>query len=114
MTRTIVLFHVNRWLTLVYAVLIIILYLSPSGTPAVSVLSWSNCAVVVCVYYTLELLLFALWAAFSATRVHVLSGGSLFLSFPVALLSFVPACINAVRSNHRDITEMGYKAHCSL
>ncbi|EMD33242.1 hypothetical protein CERSUDRAFT_98836 [Gelatoporia subvermispora B] len=110
LTSTVVLFYANRFLILVYAILNVILDFFPfrildephSPLDAecelyiwLLVLSCTSSS-----YTTdaLVLCLSVLWAAFSATRVYALSGGSRLLAFGVALLSLVPVGTNAYTS----------------
>ncbi|EMD31618.1 hypothetical protein CERSUDRAFT_119661 [Gelatoporia subvermispora B] len=88
LTSTMMLFHANRLLILVYAILNIV---QASFRPGAAV----SCTMLWYTLYALDLCLFALWAAFSGIRVYALSGGSRLLSLAVILLSLVPVGTNA-------------------
>ncbi|EMD35573.1 hypothetical protein CERSUDRAFT_124842 [Gelatoporia subvermispora B] len=94
-TATIILFHTNRWLIVIWMMMNILECFFPFRT--VVSCSW--------IYYTdnvLDLCLLILWAAFSTIRVHALSGGNHFLPAIVALLSLVPVGTNAYGGFYRN------------
>ncbi|EMD34569.1 hypothetical protein CERSUDRAFT_75532 [Gelatoporia subvermispora B] len=79
------LFYLNRWLILLWAISVL-LTLAPANT-------LPNLA-----GETIEIMLYFVWAAFSATRVHVLTRGSLFWPIAVCVLSLVPVVTNIYTS----------------
>ncbi|EMD31183.1 hypothetical protein CERSUDRAFT_120024 [Gelatoporia subvermispora B] len=108
-TSTIVIFHMNRWLTGTYMVLIVASQCLTSWTiprsdlcfplnnsselsaklQAIScvTLNYTTCTIALCIY--------TIWAAFSAIRVYALTGGNRLLSLVVALLNLVSVGTNA-------------------
>ncbi|EMD38314.1 hypothetical protein CERSUDRAFT_64576 [Gelatoporia subvermispora B] len=80
------LFHVNRWLTFIYALTGILFLVNWNVLPVSSTISALSD---VC-----DILLYVVWAIFSAIRVYALSRGQWLLALCVFALSFVPAATN--------------------
>ncbi|EMD32025.1 hypothetical protein CERSUDRAFT_68881 [Gelatoporia subvermispora B] len=95
LTSTVILFHTNRWLILIWAILSTVEAFFHPGTAAVSTLILKFCASLYYVGRALQICLFALWAVFSAIRIYALTSGNRLLSFVVALLNLVPVGTNA-------------------
>ncbi|OCH84201.1 hypothetical protein OBBRIDRAFT_741991, partial [Obba rivulosa] len=83
-TSATLLFHLNRWTIFVWAIMTGIVGSSlPLDTLQVSGTS-------------INLVLYALWAVFSAIRIYAISGGNWLVTFTVLCLSLVPVGTNAV------------------
>lgn len=83
-----ILFHLNRWTLLTWALLNIVADFLPLGT-------LPRCIALNDIDIAAALLLFTLWAAFSAIRTYAMSGGNRLLALFVCCLGLVPVATNA-------------------
>jgi len=83
-----IIFQLNRWTTLAWAVI----NLFGSFHPLITL---SSCLSAYVVSYVNAIILWIVWAVFSAVRVYAISGGKWWLAVVVCALSLVPAATNA-------------------
>ncbi|OCH89118.1 hypothetical protein OBBRIDRAFT_826730 [Obba rivulosa] len=85
-SSSVLLFHLNRWLILLWAFATLLAFPSVSTVP-------------VCIAQNLSpqgisIMLYLVWAAFSALRVYGVSNGSRFFALVVCTLNVIPAALN--------------------
>ncbi|OCH93368.1 hypothetical protein OBBRIDRAFT_724893, partial [Obba rivulosa] len=93
------LFHFNRWLTFVYAftsIMLLPILFSISDLLTLRVIIHDSCTAIAVLSDTYDILLYVVWAIFSAIRVYALNGGHWLLSALVFTLAFLPAATNVV------------------
>ncbi|EMD39646.1 hypothetical protein CERSUDRAFT_81028 [Gelatoporia subvermispora B] len=82
------LFHLNRWTLFAWAISEALDFMSQNTIP--------RCVGFSMLDYILNILLFAIWALFSAVRTYAISGGSWWLSVLVLCLNLVPLVTSAL------------------